>query len=114
MSTTTPTSGIQERVGRRLGTFMAPIRWLQWPKSLAAWSRREYKLQVADSHRTALDNAEACFTEDGDDFGQVDVTMAVKVGKNASPFCRRRPEIDGQHPTSGLQHSSNLAGALAA
>jgi hypothetical protein len=45
--------------------FKAPIRWPQWPKSLAAWGRREYKLQVANS---ALDNAQTRFTEDGDDF----------------------------------------------
>jgi hypothetical protein len=93
---------------------MAPIRWPQWPKSLAAWSRREYKLQVADSHRTALDNAQTCFTEDGDDFGEADVTMTVKMGNNASPLCRGRSEIDGQHSAAGLQHSSHLAGALAA
>src|SRR5258708_30687134 len=114
MSTKAPTSSMEGRVSRRLYPFMATIRWPQWPKSLAAWSRRECKLQIADSHRAALDNVQTYFTEDGDDFGEADVTMAVKVGNNASPFCRRRPEIDGQHSTAGLQHSSNLAGALAA
>jgi hypothetical protein len=47
-------------------------------------ARREYKLEVADSHRAALDNARTCFIKDGDDFSETDVTMTVKMSNNAS------------------------------
>src|SRR5260370_42600082 len=93
----------------RLCPFIAPIRWPQWPRLLAAWGRREYKLQVADSHGAALDNAQACFTEDGDDLGEADVTVAVKGGNNASPLWWGCFEIDGQDATSGVHWKSRSA-----
>jgi hypothetical protein len=74
---------------------MTSILRRNWPRLLAAWGRREHKLQVADSHRAALAYAQTCFAEDGDDFGKADVTMTVKMSNNTSFLCRGSSEIDG-------------------
>jgi hypothetical protein len=93
---------------------MISIHWRNGLESLAAWGLREDKLQVADFHSTALDNAQACFAEDGDDFCEADVTVTVKMSDDASLLRRGVSEIDGQHSAPGLQHSSNFSGTLAA
>jgi len=93
---------------------MISIHWRNGPRLLAAWGRREDKLQVTDSHCAALDNAQTCLTEDGNDFGETDVTMAVKMSDDASLLRRGSSEVDGQLSAAELQHSSNLGGALAA
>jgi hypothetical protein len=93
---------------------MTSIHWRNGLRSLAAWGLREDKLQVADSHCTALDNAQTCFAKDGFDFGETDVTMTMKMSDDASLLRRGGSEIDGQHPAAGLEHSSNLGSALAA
>src|SRR6266496_105232 len=78
-------------------SFMSSIHWLNVSRLLAAWGRRKDKLQVTDSHRAALDNAQTCFAEDGDDFDETDVTMTVKMSDDASLLRRGSSEIDGQH-----------------
>jgi hypothetical protein len=110
---TTTTGSTQGRESKPLCPFMASIRWLRWLSLLAAWRRREYILQVADSYRAALDKVQACFSEDGNDFPEADVTMAVKMGNNAS-LRRRRSEVDSQHPAAWLQYPSYLTSALRA
>src|ERR1700750_3027359 len=114
MSTTTPKSSIQERANMRLYPFMVPIPSPRSRKLPTAWGLREHKRQVANSYRAATDNAQASFTEDGDDFGKADGAMTVKMSNNASLLCQGSSEIDRQHSATGLQHSSNLASALAA
>src|SRR6266568_4720414 len=112
MSTTASASSNHRRVRTRLCPVMSSIHWRNGPRLLAAWGCREYKLQVADSHCAALDNAQTCFAEDGDDFSETDVTMTVKMGDDAS-LRRGGSEVDRQYSAAGLQHSSNLGGALA-
>ena len=102
------------RVNMRLCPVMASIHWRNGPELLAAWGRREDKLQIADSYCATLENVQTCLTEDSDDFGKTDVTMTVKMSDDASLLRRGGPEIDGQHSAAGLQHSSNLGSALAA
>src|SRR6266568_7428615 len=114
MSTTAKASSNHRRVRTRLCPVMSSIHWRNGPRLLAAWGRREDKLQVADSRRAALDNAQTCFAEDGFDFGETDVTMTVKMSDDASLLRRGGSEIDGQHSAAGLEHSSNLGSALAA
>ena len=94
--------------------MLQAIKWRNGPRLLAAWCRRQDKLQVAGSRCAALDNVQTCLTEDGDDFGKTDVTMTVKMSDDASLLRRGGSEIDGQHSAAGLQHSSNLGGALTA
>src|SRR5260221_234429 len=113
MSTTASASSNHRRVDMRLCPVMTSIHWGNRLRLFATWGRRKDKLQVADSHCAALDNAQTCFTEYGDDFGEADVTMTVKMSNNASPLCRGSSEIDGQHSAARLQHSFNLGGALA-
>ncbi len=58
--------------------------WPRWPILLATRSHPEDKLQVADSHRSALLNLQARFIEDIDHFGKADMTMPVKMRNDAS------------------------------
>src|SRR5438067_4356043 len=101
MSTTASTSNNHRRVDMRLCPVMTSIHWRNGSRSLTAWGLRENKLQVADSHCAALDNAQTCFAEDGDHFGEADVTMTVKMGDDAPLLCRGSSEIDGQHSAAG-------------
>jgi hypothetical protein len=93
-------------------TFQVSVLSSQCSRSCAAWSRRENELQVPDSHCTALDNVQARFAEQGDYFGQLDVTVAVQAREKASLFSCGASEVNGKHSSARLQNPSDLAGAL--
>ena len=69
-------------------------------------------MQVAHSHCTALYSVQACLRQQANEVLDIEITVVMKMIKKAPlPLCGRC-EIDGQHPSAGLQNSSHFVSTL--
>jgi hypothetical protein len=101
-------------MSQRVCPFMASNLGLQAMWSRATWSQRKNKLQVTDSHCTALESLQPCLGQQSNEVVEIEISVVVKmIKKTFLPLCRSR-EVNGQHSAAGFQNPAHFVGTLLA